>query len=118
MIKFLNENPEIFKEFSEILALPISSVRKSSLGEFEDVAVFSVSINDTLYLSPKLLESIRLKFPVTIDGYVIELMEYYEGEYDDQRMWEAQLMFSIEKDSLNALDEPFSGNVEVLEFLN
>lgn len=118
MINFFRQNPEIFKEFSETLALPISSVRKSSLGEFEDIAVFSVSIDDTLYLSPALLKLVRSKFPVTIDGHVIELMEYYEGEYDDQRIWEAQLMFSIEMDSKNVLEEPINTDIEVLEFLN
>lgn len=119
MIKFFRQNPEIFKEFSDILALPISHAKSVSLGEFEEFPVFGVNINDTLYLSSALLDSIKEKFPVTIKGYEISFEEYCPGEYDDQRIWEAMLIFSIFETGKNVLEEPIAiDTVEEIEFLN
>lgn len=114
MIKFFRQNPEIYKEFSNTLALPISNPRYATLGEFDEIPAFAVQVKGSVELSESLLKHIRFKFPITIQGYEISLAEYYAGDESN----DASLFFFVEEAGENVLEQPIDIDSAQLDFLN
>lgn len=48
-------------------------------------------------------EVIKSTFPINIDGYKFELIDFQQTEYDDDRVWAANFGFIITRDGQNVL---------------